>query len=64
MEPLAAGIIAKLVFDEFVKAGAGEAAKRSVGGAVELVKNLRGKIKAKFAGNDRAEIDMDYSNPK
>lgn len=58
MEPLAAGIIAKLVFDEFMKAGAGEAAKRSVGGAIELVKNLRGKIKAKFAGNNRAEAAL------
>ncbi len=57
MEPLAtlaAGAIAKLAFDEFVKSSAGEAAKRSVSGAIELVKNLRGKIKAKFAGNDRA----------
>lgn len=57
MEPLAtlaAGAIAKLAFDEFVKSGAGEAAKRSVSGAVDLVKNLQGKIKAKFAGNERA----------
>jgi cytochrome c551/c552 len=61
MEPLAtlaAGTVAKLAFDEFVKAGAGEAAKRSVGGAIELVKNLRDKIKAKFAGNDRAEAAL------
>lgn len=56
MEPLmvAAGAIAKLAFDEFVKAGAGEAAKKSLGGAIELVKDLRGKIRAKLAGNDRA----------
>lgn len=61
MEPLAtlaAGAIAKLAFDEFVKSSAGEAAKRSVGGAVELVKNLQGKIKAKFAGNERAEAAL------
>ncbi|MCU0526564.1 MAG: hypothetical protein MUF72_17270 [Elainella sp. Prado103] len=56
MEPLmvAAGAIAKLAFDEFVKAGAGEAAKKSLGGAIELVQDLRGKIRAKLAGNDRA----------
>ncbi|NJO78782.1 MAG: hypothetical protein HC827_09790 [Cyanobacteria bacterium RM1_2_2] len=68
MESLAAGIIAKLVFDEFVKAGTGEAAKRSVGGAIELVKNLRGKIKAKFQGDAKAEkaiqaIETDGSQP-
>jgi hypothetical protein len=58
MEPittLAAGTIAKLAFDEFVKSGAGEVAKQSVGGAIELVKNLRSKIKAKFQGNARVE---------
>lgn len=61
MEPLAtlaAGTIAKLAFDEFVKSGAGEAAKRSVTGAIELVKNLQGKIKARFARNDRAEAAL------
>ncbi|XQQ07915.1 MAG: hypothetical protein EDM05_62800 [Leptolyngbya sp. IPPAS B-1204] len=71
MEPLAtlaAGTIAKLAFDEFVKAGAGEAAKRSVGGAIELVKNLRGKIRAKFQGDAKAEkaiqaIEADGSQP-
>lgn len=60
MEPLmvAAGAIAKLAFDEFVKAGAGEAAKKSLGGAIELVKDLRGKIRAKLAGNDRAVVAL------
>lgn len=38
---LAAGAIAKLAFDEFVKSGAGEVAKQSVGGAVEPVKGKR-----------------------
>lgn len=54
MEPLmvAAGAIAKLAFDEFVKAGAGEAAKKSLGGAIELVKDLRGKIRAKLSSVD------------
>jgi hypothetical protein len=37
---IAAGAIAKLAFDEFVKAGAGEVAKKTVGGAVELVKTV------------------------
>ncbi len=51
---IAAGAIAKIAFDEFVKSGAGEAAKKTVGGAVELVKTLRDRIKAKFQGNERA----------
>jgi hypothetical protein len=51
MEPvttLAAGAIAKIAFDEFVKSGAGEFAKKTVGGAIDLVKNLRDRIRAKF----------------
>lgn len=56
---IAAGAIAKLAFDEFVKSGAGEAAK-------ELVKTLKEKIKAKFEGNERAtaalaEVERDGS---
>jgi hypothetical protein len=51
---IAAGAIAKIAFDEFVKAGAGEIAKKTVGGGVELVKALRDRIKAKFQGNERA----------
>lgn len=55
---IAAGItanaIAKLAFDEFVKSGAGEAAKATFSGAIELVKGLRDKIRAKFQGNERA----------
>ena len=57
MEPittLAAGAIVKLAVDEFAKAGAGEAAKQSVGGTVQLAKSLWGKIRAKLQGNDRA----------
>jgi hypothetical protein len=57
MDPttLAAGAIAKIAFDEFIKSGAGEVAKKTVGGAIDLVKNLRDRIKAKFQGNERAE---------
>lgn len=58
MEPvttLAAGAIAKIAFDEFVKSGAGEVAKKTIGGAIDLVKNLRDRIRAKFQGNERAE---------
>jgi hypothetical protein len=63
---IAAGAIAKIAFDEFVKSGAGEVAKKTVGGAVELVKTLRERIKAKFAGNERAtaalaEVERDGS---
>ena len=61
MEPIAAltaTAIAKLAFDEFVKSGAGELAKQSISGTVELVKRLRDKIQARFKGNDRAEIAL------
>ncbi len=58
MEPItaiAAAKIAEIAFQEFAKSGAGELAKKSVGGAIDLVKNLRDKIKAEFQGNERAE---------
>jgi hypothetical protein len=58
MEPItaiAAAEIVKIAFQEFAKSGAGELAKKSVSGAIDLVKNLRDKIKAKFQGNERAE---------
>jgi len=58
MEPitvLTAGAIAKIAFEEFAKAGGGELAKKSLGGAIDLVKALRDKIQAKFKGNNRAE---------
>jgi hypothetical protein len=51
----AAAEIVKIAFQEFAKAGAGELAKKSVGGAIDLIKNLRDKIKAKFQGNERVE---------
>ena len=58
MEPtttLVAGTIAGLAFNEFIKSGAGEVAKKSVGSAIDLLKNLRDRIQAKFRGNERAE---------
>ncbi len=60
MEPttLVAGTIAGLAFNEFIKSGAGELAKKSVGGAIDLLKNLRDRIQAKFRGNERAETAL------
>ena len=58
MEPvtaIAAAKLTELAFNEFIKSGAGEIAKKTVGSAINLVKNLRDKIKAKFQGNERAE---------
>ncbi len=52
---IAAAQLVELAFNEFVKSGAGEIAKKTVGGAIDLVKNLRDKIKAKFQGNERAK---------
>ena len=52
---IAAAKFAELAFNEFIKSGSGEIAKKTVGGAIDLVKNLRDKIKAKFQGNERAE---------
>jgi hypothetical protein len=56
MEPmtLAAGAIAKLAFDEAIKAGAGEAAKKGVGGAIALMQQLGGMIRDRFQGNEKA----------
>jgi hypothetical protein len=54
MDVLTGTAIAKLAFDEFVKSGAGELAKKSVGGAIE---QLRSTIKKRFVGkNDKAEV--------
>ena len=52
---IAAAKLVELAFNDFIKSGAGEIAKKTVGGAIDLVKNLRDKIKAKFQGNERAE---------
>jgi hypothetical protein len=54
MDVLTGTAIAKLAFDEFVKSGAGELAKKSVGGAID---QLRSTIKKRFVGkNDKAEV--------
>jgi hypothetical protein len=55
---IAASAIAKIAFDEFVKSGAGAAAKETVAGAVKLIKSLRERIKAKFQGNERATVAL------
>ncbi|MBW4442949.1 MAG: hypothetical protein KME10_17260 [Plectolyngbya sp. WJT66-NPBG17] len=53
MLELTGAAIVKLAFDEAVKAGAGEVAKKAVGGAIE---KLRSAIKARFKGkNQKAE---------
>jgi len=62
MEPLAtltAGAIAQLAFSEFVKSGAGEVAKKSLGGAIEIANHLRSKIAMKFKGNSQAEAALE-----
>lgn len=60
MEPmtLTATTIATLAFNEFIKSGAGELAKKSLGGSLDLVKSLRDKIQAKFQGNTKAETAL------
>lgn len=57
MEPLTsltAGAIAQLAFGEFVKSGAGELAKQSLAGTVEMAKQLRNKVLDKLRGNSQA----------
>jgi ElaB/YqjD/DUF883 family membrane-anchored ribosome-binding protein len=46
--------IAQLAFNEFVKSGAGELAKKSISGAIDQIKQLRDRIRGKLQGNDRA----------
>lgn len=55
---LAAGAILKLAFDEFIKGGAEETAKKTVGGALALIKSLRNKIQDKFQGDQKAEAAL------
>ncbi len=52
---IAAGAILNLAFQEFAKSGAGEVAKKTVGGAITLAKELQDKITARFKGNAKAE---------
>lgn len=63
-ETLAASAIAKIALDELAKAGAGELAKQAVTGAVDLVKALRDKIRAKFTGNAKAEAALAEAEEK
>ena len=63
---ITAGAILNLAFQEFAKSGAGEVAKKTVGGAISLAKKLRNKITAKFKGNAKAEaviamVETDHS---
>ena len=58
VEPLAtltAGAITQLAFNEFIKSGAGELAKKSLSSAIDSAKKLREKIQSRFNGNDKAE---------
>ncbi len=53
MDAFTGAAIAKIAFDEFVKSGAGEVAKKAVGGAIEQLRSL---IKSRFKGkNAKAE---------
>ncbi|MEH2148027.1 hypothetical protein [Nostoc sp.] len=66
LSTIAAGAILNLAFQEFAKSGAGEVAKKTVGGAISLAKELRNKITAKFKGNIKAEaaiaaVETDHS---
>ncbi|MGC8710796.1 MAG: hypothetical protein ACP5RH_00230 [Leptodesmis sp.] len=61
MEPvitLAAGAIAQLAFNEFIKSSAGEAAKKLTGEALTKANELRQLIWAKLRGSDRAETAL------
>ncbi len=55
---LATGTIVQLAFNELVKAGAGEVAKRSVGEAIDLSSRLRKKILERFTGNTQAKAAL------
>lgn len=58
LSTITAGVIAHLAFDEFIKSGAGELAKKSIGGLINLVGNLRSKIKRRLEGNNRAKAAL------
>ncbi|MBE9014309.1 hypothetical protein IQ250_29390 [Pseudanabaenaceae cyanobacterium LEGE 13415] len=55
---LAASTIAELAFNEIIKAGAGEVAKKSVGGVIDLSNRLRTKIQTRFKDNAQAEAAL------
>jgi hypothetical protein len=57
MDPLttlAASTIAKLAFDEFIKSGASELAKKTITRTSDLAKTLREKIRLKFEESEKA----------
>jgi hypothetical protein len=53
---IAAKAIAQIAFDEFVKVSPREATQANVSGTFDPVNGLRNKIRAKFQGNQRAEM--------
>jgi predicted RNase H-like nuclease len=55
LEHITAAAIVQLAFNEAVKAGAGEVAKKSVNGMLD---SLREKIQAQFKDNNRAETAL------
>jgi hypothetical protein len=62
MEPfisLTAGAIAQLAFGEFVKSGASELAKKSIGETVSIAKKLRDGIIERFKSNAEATIALE-----
>jgi hypothetical protein len=59
---LAATAIAKLTFNEFVRAG--ETAKQIVGSALKSIEYLHDKIQSQFKGNARAEVALVEVNSK
>ena len=71
MEPittLAASAIVKLAFDEFIKTGAGEVAKKSLAGTGNLVKVLQDRIRLKFEESEKEKAILvevkDQRTPK
>ena len=52
---IAAGTILNLAFHEFVKSGAGEMAKKTLSGVLNLAGDLRARITSRFQGNVKAE---------
>jgi hypothetical protein len=59
---IAASAIAKLAFDEFIKSGAVEAAKKTVGSAVELVKASGPILSLALSSNKNSQIDEPLVN--
>ena len=55
---LTAGAIATLAFQEFIKAGAGEAAKKFTSEAIAKMGELREKIVARFKGHETIEAEL------